>query len=345
MMKSYKLSYKFFICISFAFFGFLLGVGQKSSLCFENNIVPINIKVNEVQNSINNVYTCNVQPDSNNPEEKQEPFNVDVIFNNVKSNSNDIAEATAYIDFNKIAYNKAGLYKYFITQIASENPMALPISDEKFEIYVQVFQKDEKFEPYVLNQVGNINNETKDDQVNFNNIVKTTYLSIKNYNRGKIPNKDEYFKYKIWLDGNIGDSFNIYGQDEYVYYDGQTIKTVNRYEITEDSSYVYIYLKDEQVATIGISSEGEDGTSQILLGTKYRITQLNSRKVKTTMNDEICKEYEGIANEDNVYIEIINEKNFDVAITGIFVNIYPFILLIVVVGILIYVIKAKRLEI
>lgn len=273
----------------------------------------------------------------------QEPIIIDIKLENCKPDSNNSIDEKTEIDFKKFNYSKTGIYRYYISQIASSNENVFPISNEKYEIMVEVTKENEEYKISVLKPFSKISNETKVEELVFNNKMKNTFITIKNTNTGKISEANEYFKYELCIEGNIGDTFNIIGQDEYITYNGREIKTNNKYTLTKKDDVIYLYLKHNQTITIGVSSEGEDKIYQIPVGTKYKLTQLNSRKVKTVINGDMVKEINGIVVEGENLINIVNEKNFDVAITGIFMNIYPFYMLIgLAIGIIVIILKVKK---
>ena len=86
---------------------------------------------------------------------------------------------------------------------------------------------------------------------------------------------------------------------------------------------MYIYLKKDQSITIGT----ENNINQIPIGTHYSIQKIGSRSWETTY--DVINNYTTTDNDEDNYIIIINRRDYDVAITGVFLDILPFIILII----------------
>ena len=156
-----------------------------------------------------------------------------------------------------------------------------------------------------------------------------TYIKIQNQTEGSLSNTGEYFKYKLSILGNVGDRFKMVGQDSFITFEGRQIRTEDFYEVKEgEDNFVYIYLKGNQKLTIGLL---DGNIKQIPIGTKYKIQKVGARKWNTFINGEEVVETDYLIateNPEENQITIVNHRDFDVAITGIFINILPFILLI-----------------
>jgi hypothetical protein len=173
-------------------------------------------------------------------------------------------------------------------------------------------------------------------------IEDKSYLIIENYVVGKRANPNLYFKMRVTIQGNVGDIYNIYGQDAEVLYEGEIINTITCFQVTQDTNYFYIYLKNGQTATIGLSA---DGKPQIPIGTKYTVEVYNMRKYQTIINDVITKINQDIMNNKYSKIVVVNTTDFDVAITGIIINLLPYILIFVgaIIGTAIFIfLKIKK---
>ena len=299
------------ILIAFVFLCFFEeadAVEEKS----KNNITIIS-KVLYTTNPISNTYTYKIEPHFANMQGVlNEPTSFEINFNNTVPNENNIAIESFDINFSNVQYSIPGTYKYYITEVNSSNELLFPISNKKYEITVSVTEKDNNVFIEVLNQFFDIEAGTKTDKLDFEHKANTTYIVIENDVIGKLADKNEYFKYKLSIKGNPGNVFKIWGQDDIILYNGQKRKTKNEYTVKSgNENYIYIYLKHGQKVFIGLSSEGEDAVSQILVGTNYKVIQLDARSYKTYINEIQNKStsyLEAKQNPEDNKINVINEK-------------------------------------
>ena len=157
----------------------------------------------------------------------------------------------------------------------------------------------------------------------------------------------EYFKLTVTLNGRVGSRCIITGQDEIITYNDETIRTINSFEITENNRSFNLYLKHNQVAIIGIERDGEIVYYQIPVGTLVTIEENDALKYKTSINETDGKVIRNIRltgnPEDNVF-DIENYADFDIAITGVMINIIPYIILIIIVIVLLSVFIYKKIK-
>jgi len=333
--KTIKLKIGLIFVISISFI-FLL---TKFTYATESNEkITLTTTVQNVSNDISNTFTYKIEPSIENQNDGiTSPITFDVNFNQVTPNEKKEAIVNSEFDFSQIKFTQTGIYKYVITQIASSDKDTFPVSNQKYEIDVQVIldETNRTIVKYISSQAIDLSTNEKTN-LKFINTPIYTYINVENYVTGKVPT-DEYFKYKIVVDGNIGDKYEIYGQDDVIIYENQKINTSNEYIVKAgEDNYIYVYLKDNQKITIGLT---EDNTNQIKIGTKYKITKIGARKWNTYINDEETKDIDFLTTGENGLnnkIVIVNQRDFDVAVTGVFINILPYILLIVagVVGVI-----------
>lgn len=110
------------------------------NMCFaaEEKITLISV-VSNVSNNVSNTFTYKIEPEETNENDGlKEPKIIEVKFDDVVPNSNNEAIVAYDIDFSDINYGSFGTYKYIVTEEESEDSEDFPVSDEKYEIYVQI---------------------------------------------------------------------------------------------------------------------------------------------------------------------------------------------------------------
>ena len=338
MQKVYNLKTKIIFCLFLLFLAFF-SCPKKIFAAEENREITLVSRIKNVYNTVSNVYTYKLEAEDELTRSVfEEPLYYEVKFDNIMPNSNNIATVSYDIDFSEANFEKLGYYKFIVSEVDSSDKEAFPISSEKYEIIV-VVTCDENNQLIIkpVEQVMDINSNEKTD-LEFEHETVMTYINIEEYTHGKLAEQDRnvYFKYKLTILGNVGNKYRILGQDKQVSFDGSTIITDDYYEIKEgQENYIYVYLKHGQRITVGIS---DDDVNQIPIGTRYSLQKIGARKWNTTINDQLIKATDflvaGVTPEQNLIV-IVNERDFEVALTGIFINILPFAILIVlaVVGI------------
>ena len=302
------------------------------------------------ETSVTYTYKITANSDNDYHTEENLPETFDITFDsNTNTMDGSVVFNEANIDFSNVKYNNTGVYKYKITEIASSNTKEYPISSDKYEITILVKNKDGKYIPEFNNIAMDLEDGDKKEEILFSH-EKMTYLTLEMSVSGKNANKNEYFKVLVTLNARPGSKFKILGQDEVVPYGEDEINTANEVEITDANNSVYIYLKHGQKATIGLLREGseEEGNLeefyQIPVGTTVTVEQEGARKYKTTINAQ-----EGRFLIDNFLelpvnnvIVIDNHSDFDVAVTGVFIDILPYILIIALIVAILVVIIIKN---
>ena len=274
----------------------------------------------------------------NSPGAQNEPTNLTIKFDNVTPSGN-IATRSAMLDFSATTYETTGIYKYTIKEVSSSNS-DFPASDTEYEIYVVASAAGKN----VYHLAKNLADGTK-GEINFNHSIGQTHATITATTIGDAVDRDEYFRYKIELGAVCqGCSYDVLGQDEYVTYNNQIIRTSDIYTAGGDN-YMYIYLKNGQTVEIGLDRNGKE---QIPIGTTVRISideNLNMRKWALFIDDREVNSAEFVL-MGSIVIRLIAERNLLVPNTGLFGELWPFTALIVVgaAGILIFIFTRKKDE-
>ncbi|MBR3164272.1 hypothetical protein IKF15_03160 [Candidatus Saccharibacteria bacterium] len=300
--------------------------------------VNVKVLVNNVANPMTNTYKLRISPKSSNPAgAANEPSEVIVDFSGAQSDESGKVEKDVVIDFSDTTYREKGVYEYDVEEVFSSDATNYPVSAKKYRISVEMKYKMGELVKTVYGLGWDYDKGEKANLV-FDNVTKMTYFAIETRTEGAQADKDEYFKYKVVIDGKPGDKFVISGQDAKVVFDGEEVETTNFYEVKEGGdNYVYVYLKADQVAKIGLGCPtcADGGFGQIPIGTNVSVEKIGSRKWQTTINgrEVIFSGKIGLAeNGAENMILVVHKKNFDVALTGILMNFWPFVVLVGIGG-------------
>lgn len=297
-------------------------------------------EVQGVSNSVTNTFTYQVQAGDYNPgivtTDGTTPFdytNVSIVFNNVAP-VNNVATQTATIDLSTLQFDEVGDYEFIVEETASSNASLYPVDDSTYySIYVSVRYEVDGNNVPTGNKIATLVAQPADDGgTKVSNMVfasgsSLTYITLSNGVTGNLAEKDQYFAFTVTLPGNNGDTYTILGDHSV---NGTT--TVNSSSYTVGTTTT-IYLKHGQSVTIGLTS---GGAYEIPVGETYTVTENgaleystyidggsnNSKTLTKTTVDPTDPDF----NANNV-CSFVNNYQSDV-LTGIFVNVLPFIILI-----------------
>lgn len=305
--------------------------------------LEITRSIKDVATPVTNTFTYTITPDDSNPEggASNVPTSVTMEFNSVTPDSNNYATETATIDFSGATFTKIGDYKFLVEETGSTDTTTYPVSTDKYYIYVQVRNEVDENDIPTGNIVATLVSQanlttdldTKTDIV-FPAESNFTNLTLSKTVTGNMANLDEYFKFKLEINGTSGDEYVILGQDDTVTYGDTQITTDSTYNVGEDN---YVYLKNGQTITIGTT---EGGLNQIKVGTTYKIIEQDATDYETYIdesdvnNKESAEKTASAAEEENA-TTYENHKEQE-SITGVFISIAPFVIaiLIAVIGIM-----------
>ncbi|MBR2543054.1 hypothetical protein IKF03_00400 [Candidatus Saccharibacteria bacterium] len=333
-----KIKTKILIILSaIVFSGFLFNANSRA---LNNHSIEVFSNIYSATGPINVEFNYLVTPDSTNPAgATNEPTGLTIQFNNVTPTGNLTTE-TKELDFSATNYATPGIYRYLIREVSSSNS-DYPVSSDEYEIYVIASGTGKN----VYHLAKNMADDTK-GEINFNHSPGYTYATISATTVGDAVDRDEYFRYKVEF-GSIcvGCSYNVIGQDEYIKYNNQVIRTSDIYTGSSGQNYMYIYLKNGQTVNIGLD---RNGNSQIPIGTTIKVSideNLNQRKWTLLIDDKEVSSAEFVLN-GNITIRLIAERNLLVPNTGVFGELWPFAALVVmgVIGILLFVFTREKNE-
>ena len=310
------------------------------SHALDNHSIEVFSNIYNATGPINAVFDYSVTADSSNPAgATNEPTGLTIEFNNVMPTSN-LTTVSKELDFSATNYATQGIYRYLIREISSSNS-DYPVSSDEYEIYVIASGTGKN----VYHLAKNMADDTK-GEINFNHSPGYTYATISATTIGDVVDQNEYFRYKIEFDSICaGCSYDVIGQDEYVKYNNQVIRTSDIYTEASGQNYMYIYLKNGQTASIGLD---RNGNSQIPIGTTIRVSideNLNARKWTMLIDDQEVSSAEFVLN-GNITIQLVAERNLLVPNTGVFGELWPFAALVVLgaIGILLFIFTKEKNE-
>lgn len=289
--------------------------------------ITLTNKIENISNPIKDTITYKIQSQADNPKNVENiPDDIVLSFEDVELEDNTLTNQID-IDFSNTIFQTPGTYRYGLTQKSSSDDNII-LAKKRYEIYVNVTNENGILKTDVSPLVYDFEEEAK-KELEYTNTMDYTNIVIESKVDGDYKNqdKDTYFKYKIIINGTIGSKYTITGQDEEVIYKNEKIETANEYIVKEDEdNYVYIYLKDNQKVIIGIN---ELEFNEIPKKIDYSITEIDGSQWETTINDEKTKT-KNFKTTDKNNILIINKRDFDNAVTGLFYKVGPFILLLVI---------------
>lgn len=284
-------------------------------------------KLENIRNEVNATITYKIIPHAENEKEVENDLNEVVVdFRDVEIEDNTLTKETL-IDFSNVNYKVPGTYRYGIKQQYTTDANIV-LSKDMYQIYVEVTKDGDSLNVDVQPLVFDFENLEK-CELEYTNNIEYTYIKIKQKVEGdyKEIDKNNYFKYKVTFYSRINNKYTVAGQDEKVEYDGKEEETVNEYVVndTEEENYIYVYLKDGDEVTIGLN---ELGFNEIPRNTEYKITRIDQDKWETTFNKKNMNEFVSRTKEVENEVLIINRRDYDDAVTGLFYNIIPYILII-----------------
>ena len=303
-------------------------------------------EVRGVANNVNNTFTYQVQAGDNNPgivtTDGTTPFdytNVNIVFSSVAPVSG-VATQTGTIDLSTLQFNEVGDYEFIVEEVESQYDSLYPLDDSNnYSVYVSVRYEVDGNNVPTGNKIATLvtqallspdenDQRTKVASMLFYSSPNLTYITLSNGVTGNLAEKDQYFAFRVVLPGNNGDTYTILGDHSV---NGTT--TVDRSVYTVSNEPTTIYLKHGQSITIGLS---DGGAYEIPVGETYTITELGAQEYSTYIDGgssnakTLTKTTVDPADQDfntNNTCSFVNNYQSDV-LTGIFINILPFIILI-----------------
>ena len=326
--------------------------------------------VSDVTNNVTNTFTYTITEESK-PAlagETGMPTSTTVVFNNVEPDENHVATARTTLDLSTLNFDELGDYVYTIKETSSTYAGTYPVDPEATTTYYLYISARNDTEAdgtpkgtLIATILGGVllNNAGDKTTSDFTSASQHTYIELDKKVTGNLARTDTYFPFEITFEDDciaVGDKLvvtnTVSGRK---YYNEEGTST----EVTvEEGKKIIVYLKHGDHVTIG---KVEDGLYQLPIGLKYTIAEKTDtrKEAETDSREEDYKAYiDGSTSEvtnktsnQKTTVEVGN-TNFNTnnktayvnnreaqAVTGVFINIIPFIALIAVAFIIIVLVK------
>ena len=318
---------------------FLIGLLLFGISVHAESSIDVTKRLNGVDNA-NVTFNYEIVPLETNPDDSNfnpNSFSISFDENSIIEDRASIGKHT--LDFTSINFTKPGKYEYIVREVSSSNQSVYPKDNNYFTINLNVLNEvDAGNNPtgeFIIDVMQNafVNETSGKGEIVFET-SPLTYVTLTKSVTGDIADMNEYFKFKIEFDG---DGYTILGQDSSVVYNGEVITTSNVYDASKDN---YVYLRHGQSVTIGLNNDEYELSSNLL----FRIEEMDAINYKTYINNSTNDKKMWLANllntpESNTVSYVNNMES--TVLTGVFVSILPYALMIGISILGVYVLKKK----
>lgn len=246
----------------------------------------------------------------------------DIAFTNATPDASNEVTAQGSIDLSGLTFTEPGIYTWVITETASSVPDTYPASPDgqnSYEFQVQVVYEGDGASRHlvatVVNKVKAEGANTKTDDIIFPVPAEFVYLTLTKTVTGDMGDQSHPFEFTVNVAGNTGDTYTVTGG------------TSNPATITANTDTV---LKAKHGETITIGKNGN--LNQIIRNSTYTITESDTAAAPYTTtidgNEETDKAVTKTASADVNATAVVNDYSNSVD-TGVFLNIAPFVALII----------------
>ena len=301
--------------------------------------IPIERTITGLKNKVTNTFSYTfVEAEGNPAAVTGLPDYTQIVFEN--SNVYDgIVTRVGYLELSNLTFKEVGDYTFILTETGSTNAGAYPIDPTPYHVYVSV--RNEVINGTPTGQLiataslqSRVNGEGDKVDISFTSQAVLTYAKISKRVEGNMARRDEYFKFRVDLTGvSDGDRFTISGQDATVDYQGNSITTQSVFVAGNDN---YVYLKHGQTVLIG--SNGT--TMELPVSATFSVEEENSNGYTAWLDEEQRNNNGGTVlviadiNQPDL-LSAANQANFvnkkeSSVLTGVTMNVLPFVLLAVV---------------
>lgn len=287
-------------------------------------------RIHGAKNYVENTFGYSIEQDPGNPaviEDFPAAFEVE-LSGNVDMRGN-IAN-TGGPDLAGYEFTTLGDYKFIVREESSSDPINYPIvEDRKYYFYVSVRNKlDSDGRPtgeYVATMANQVRDHDTGDKMapDFETDAVRSRVEVTNTVSGNMANIDEYFKYRVVIEGaREGDIYTVYGQPDVVNYHGANYATSK--EVSIDGVDDYIYLKHGQTVYIGFDGEN----NELPVGVTYHLEEVDGNGYAQYVDGVAgaISADKTVAAEENAAsnkVAFLNHKESDV-LTGIVTNVMPY---------------------
>lgn len=316
-------------------------------------VFRITRKVTNVTNPVTNTFTYTIAAASGNPGTATGfPTSATIVMNNVAVSSN-VATGTADISFKTTTFSELGDYYFTVTETASSNATNYPRDTHTYRIVASVRNEldgnnvptDKYVVTIAANSVDSNDNKGDASGVNaFTSASSRTYIEVSQSVSGGMAKKSDCFVYTVSIPAvasvaAAGDAYTV---------NSNSTCTGSSATITVGGSSNKIAMKHGDTVTIGKNGT----TSQMPIGVSYTIALDDAKGYQGTYFDEVASTNRTMAakttvaqNDSNFNAKnktaIRNDKYMDPN-TGLSIELWPFIVLILVAGVGAFVIVNKK---
>ena len=315
--------------------------------------LTITKKVTNVSNPVTGKFTYSVTADSNNPtgfDSTTLPSNFVIEFNGDTPDANQVVTKTTTLDLSGLKFTKVGDYKFIIKEVSvTDANKSYPKDETIYYAYVSVRnvvdtttrELSGNLKATLAAQVK-VNDAGGKTDALFQSSLATTYIELSNKITGDRADDAEYFEFTLSIPGTTNDVYTITGAHST---NGTSDVATSNYVVGTTTK---IYLKGGQTVTIGKNGN----VYQIPVGTDYNITEVGATSYKTyidgsTTDNQVMTQKTTLAEptvanpssktpEEDAALaafdaanktSYVNNWEQDV-LTGLFVNYWPFVLLV-----------------
>lgn len=288
--------------------------------------LPVTRKM-ETNNPVDVTFTYTVTPSESNPAGVEGTIpSFTLAFTSSDTPTNGVISKSTNIDFSQLTFTRAGTYVYTIAETATTNESAHPVCTETYDVYIQVTNVIANNGEYTGVQatisqkkldLGDGTAEQKQDEVVFPADPVYSGFTVTKTVTGNLGDLEEEFDFTINVNGVPGSRYSVYKNGEKVadYIVGNTYT---------------IKLKHGDVVTVGY----EESDGEIPAGTAFTVTEADytGENYETTVSGEgntssAANTYTGEVDDNEV--DYVNHRETS-SPTGIFLNMAPFVLVIVI---------------
>ncbi len=311
--------------------------------------VTVTRNITGVTNNVTNTFTYTITQDTTSPYVADAvtgaPSSATIAFSNASPTSGAVTANTT-VDFSSAQFKKVGDYRFILTETNSTNATQYPLDSSTYYLYVSV--RYDANDTDGTNKVATVNGTAMKNStatptsatkvpVVFTSESIFTNITITKTVTGNMGDKAKYFDISV----------NIPGSGTYLVSGGKYGTAANSTTSVTAGTATTLQIKHGETLTIGLASDGS--TNQIPVGAQYTVGETAVEGYTTTIdgastNPATKTTVEAAAS--NV-VEIVN--NYDAAtLTGVFLNIMPYVVIAAAVVILIALMvrsrKSKREE-
>ena len=302
---------------------------------YQDNQLTIHRDVNNTAENVTNTFTYTVSQVTDGGTDAYEDTAVTgtlptptVVFNNVAPNASNVASSTGTLDMAGLTFTKLGDYAFTVTETATTDSTKYPLDNTVYYIYVQVRNELDANQQPTGNFIATLVEQAKEDDagnktdLEYESTVPNQSVTISKTVTGNMADINEYFAFTLTINGISGTTYNVTGAHST---DGSA--TVSSSTVSAGANT--IYLKHGQTITIEDLPEG----------TTYTITETGATDYETyidgsTTDNKVSGTKTVTSANTNDNTAFVNNK-VEANLTGIFMNVAPFIVLVAlaVVGI------------